>query len=649
MKVNKGFGLRGKFLLAVVSIVILFGVLSSSIGTWFINTMTMKEAQMNIENNIQGAWEILNSELESMSQCVYMLCERSCFVKCFESIDSHWLHNNLSSIKSRYGFDFLTVTDADGTVILRSSISNSLGDNVATDDFVRDALSGKPQQGFTLLSPERMDRESENLSQKAYTLVRQTPHQKSSGKKKEVRGMVMYAISPIVDENKEILGTIYAGILLNRNNDLVDRISSVLFGQADNDKSKNRAGSVTFFLGDVRVATNVRDENNLRAIGTRVSAEVSDRTLDNGLRWNDRAFVVKDWYISAYDPIKNHRNEVIGMLYVGTPENKYSAMKGRLFLIFNVFSTICIIIIIILSRSISKNIITPLRKLTEAAEKASSGTFDIEIPELKGSDEICELTAVFRQAFSDIRAREEDIIKVNNELTAANKHYMELLSFVTHDLKNQITGASIWVRTLQRSASRKLSRADEDILNKLWNTMNYLGELMQNYLDLSRLETGDHKIFKRRLNFLSEVVIPSIDRISMQIDKKSILIKNHCDSNTFVNSDQVFLSIIYNNLLHNAVKYCDEEGIIKLSSKVTKGFLEFEVWNEGEGISQSEIDLIFEKFYPFDRSNRPVSSGSGLGLFISKKLIDMLEGTIKVESSDGKWVSFVVSIPDIQP
>jgi two-component system NtrC family sensor kinase len=135
-----------------------------------------------------------------------------------------------------------------------------------------------------------------------------------------------------VDANGQVLGVLVGAILLNRNYEIVDRIKNIVFRDA---KYKGKEiGTATIFLGEWRISTNVIDKEGHRAVGTRAMKEVQDQVLQNGLPWMQRAYVVDDWYITAYEPIRDFQDKVVGMLYVGILETKYTVLKERLILLF---------------------------------------------------------------------------------------------------------------------------------------------------------------------------------------------------------------------------------------------------------------------------------------------------------------------------
>jgi len=120
--------------------------------------------------------------------------------------------------------------------------------------------------------------------------------------------------------------------VINQNYEFVDFVRENVFTAATYD-GKN-LGTVTIFQGDVRITTNVVGADGQRAIGTRVSEEVYDQVLGQGKMWIGPAFVVDNWYISAYEPLRNIQGDIVGMLYVGILKQRYDDMRRQAMTIF---------------------------------------------------------------------------------------------------------------------------------------------------------------------------------------------------------------------------------------------------------------------------------------------------------------------------
>jgi two-component system NtrC family sensor kinase len=228
------------------------------------------------------------------------------------------------------------LVDRKGTVIYRFHNPQASGDSLLHDPFIKRALGKKEISGTQVLSGDELSKEGATLAQKAIIQSIPVPKEKPARKIEETSGMVLKSAYPITDFNGEVLGALIGGVLLNRDYEIVDRIKNLIFKDA---KYKGKEiGTATIFLGDLRISTNVMDREGNRAVGTRVSREVYEQVLGKGLPWIQRAFVVDDWYITAYEPIRDVQDKIVGMLYVGMLESKYALMKEKLILLFFFFS-----------------------------------------------------------------------------------------------------------------------------------------------------------------------------------------------------------------------------------------------------------------------------------------------------------------------
>jgi two-component system NtrC family sensor kinase len=174
-----------------------------------------------------------------------------------------------------------------------------------------------------------------------------TPKEKPTRQMEETSGMVIKAAHPVLDARGNVLGALMGGILLNRNYEIVDRIKSIVF--KDSKYQGKEIGTATIFLGDLRISTNVMDREGSRAIGTRAMKEVVEAVIQKGSPWIQRAYVVDDWYITAYEPLRDVEDKIVGMLYVGILESKYAVLKERLILLFMLGMLVAIAISSLLS------------------------------------------------------------------------------------------------------------------------------------------------------------------------------------------------------------------------------------------------------------------------------------------------------------
>ena len=160
---------------------------------------------------------------------------------------------------------------------------------------------------------------------------------------------------------------IYGAKLLNKNFEMVDSLKNLLF--KDERIGKHEIGTVTIFMDDLRISTNVKNSIGKRAVGTQVSEEVYRKVFELGKVWVDKAFVVDSWYLSGYGPIHDLDHRVVGILYVGILEEKYNRIqrKATMFTLLVILITGCVAAV--LSMYLIRGIITPI-KLLELANPA---------------------------------------------------------------------------------------------------------------------------------------------------------------------------------------------------------------------------------------------------------------------------------------
>ena len=176
-----------------------------------------------------------------------------------------------------------------------------------------------------ILSERDLIKEGEELTERAYIKVIATPESNSIHKDAETSGMFIMAAAPVLGDEGKILGVLYGGRLLNHNNTVVDKIRDTIY---ENEKFNGKdVGVVTIFQNGIRISTNVKTETGNRAIGTLVSEDVYINVLLEGKSLSKILFAVNDWYITAYEPIRNISGNTIGVLGLGVLESKFKSME----------------------------------------------------------------------------------------------------------------------------------------------------------------------------------------------------------------------------------------------------------------------------------------------------------------------------------
>jgi two-component system NtrC family sensor kinase len=322
--------------LIFLAVACFIGVVTSIIINSLITNQIISEAQERVKEDLNTARYVYNSKLRDIDTTIRWTAVRHVVKKALEEKNISPIRNELQRLMAEEGLDFLTLADRNGMVVFRFHNPPVSGDSLLDDPFIKRALEKKEISGTQVLSGDELSKEGRDLAQKAVIQSIPVPREKPTRRIEETSGMVLKSAYPVIDFDGQVLGVLTGGVLLNRNYEIVDRIKNLIFKDA---KYKGKEiGTATIFLGDLRISTNVMDKEGNRAIGTRASREVYEHVLGKGLPWIQRAFVVDDWYITAYEPIRDVQDKIVGMLYVGMLESKYASMKERLILLFFFFS-----------------------------------------------------------------------------------------------------------------------------------------------------------------------------------------------------------------------------------------------------------------------------------------------------------------------
>jgi two-component system, NtrC family, sensor kinase len=419
-------------------------------------------------------------------------------------------------------------------------------------------------------------------------------------------------------------GSAFVATLLNGNIELVRGIQRNLFG--DDLYGDKPFGTVTVFCRDVRVATTVLGPGGTIAIGTRVSEEVRRKVLEQGEVWLRRAFVVDEWYLSAYEPIRDPRAENIGILYVGVLERKYTDIRNRAVTFLSVLIFPTLGLMLLAAFLISRSIVKPLAHLAEDSAQIRIGQFGTASTPTEGAQEIRVLSDAFQRMKEAIQEREKRLKLQNVELEAANKDYQELLSFVTHELNNSIGALMLNLALLAEDTEQNLQTEDREILDQVVRDVERFRDMVRNYLNLSRLEKGTLRYSPEMLDIRQNVIEPLLGRLHRWIAHSRFDIRWDWPEQVLVYADAALMDIAYSNFIVNALKYGKQW--LEFYARKEGSWWILAVANGGTPIPEEKIPLLFKKFSRLVGS----SDGAGLGLYLVQKIVERHGGEVWCEA-----------------
>ncbi len=489
--------LRTKLFMAFAVLVVIIGSLSAFFGVRMIRTRVLHEAQTRVNLDLGSAWEVTRYKQAEIETILRMtagkkLLTDACSQHAWENEE---VRNRLQIVRTTFKLDFLTLVDPESKVVLRAAPPFNKGDFLAADPAITRALRGEIVNGFKVFSQNELTREGDGLAERALLKLEDTPHARPRAKDVETRGLTMICAAPVID-GTHIVGVIYGGVLLNRNFDLVDRVKDTVFR---NEEYKGQpTGTATLFLEDCRISTTIRLSNGNRALGTRASKEVSDRVLDNNTPWIGRAFVVSDWSLTAYDPIRDINNNVIGMLYVGLLEEPFTAIGRSMIIRYAALLAVGFVVALWLAYVMATRLSAPIHKLVEASTVMRHGRRPDPVPVHASCMEVENLVDSFNDMMKTLAEREDSLKKANDQLattnetlSTTNRAYMETLGFVSHELKNPLSTMLNYTYLLRGSFIGPVNEKQQKAVSVIESNIKRLVEMVRHYLNLSRIENGN--------------------------------------------------------------------------------------------------------------------------------------------------------------
>ena len=638
--------LKVRTLLSFQCVVIAGGLIALTLGILLYNRTILKQAQDKVNIDLNSARMVFNQEIKYIETIVSLTTERFFLKEELSKGQCEQAKNELERIRMKCGMDFLTLTDPDGRVLLRTRNSYVTNDDQSHDEMVREAMSGNTISGAQIIPQEELSKEGDDLAAQAVMPIVPTIKAKPRASDREISGMVLKAAAPVLGEEGSLSGVLYGGKLLNRNYALVDRIKSTVFGEVR--YRGKEIGTATIFQWDQRISTNVRTADGNRAIGTCVSSEVYERVLEDGLHFIGRAFVVNALYITAYEPIRNVKGEIIGMLYVGTLEQPIVDIRNRIIYAFMGIALVGVLVSFALSVLLTRSITQPIEKLLQATRDISKGQFPSEIS-ICSRDEIGHLASSFNQMSKDLRTTMLEKDAINKSLKDLNSRYLGLLGFTTHELKQPIEVLNGYLIMLQQESIGKLTTdLQREAISDMRANVSLMTDMIQKYLQLSKIESGELSVTKKETHIYSEIIQPILKGEQQLIDmrKMQLTYENREAIQTVILSvDPTLIRIVFSNLIDNAIKYGKKEGTITIGYQSDNGYHRFHVKNDGRGIPQPYLERIFKKFARINEGTTARVTGTGLGLYNTKEIIKKHGGKIWAESEEGKWADFIFLIP----
>jgi signal transduction histidine kinase len=289
---------------------------------------------------------------------------------------------------------------------------------------------------------------------------------------------------------------------------------------------------------------------------------------------------------------------------------------------------LALILSILLSYLVARWIADPLQQITNASKELGAGKMSLIEP--SGPKEVQTLAQSFNA--------------MSRQLAASQKSQRDFVSNVSHELKTPLTSVQGFAQAIM-DGTAKGGEALQQAGKVIYDEAGRMHRLVLGLLDIARLDAGTAELEYTQLD-MTELLRTVIDRFTPQAEAAKLSLEMQSTQMHQFYGDQDRLTQVFNNLLENALKFTPAGGKIAIDIQEIKGNLQVSVTDTGTGISEDEIDRIFERFYQADKSRRAGRSrGVGLGLPIAKQIVEAHHGSINVESLLNQGTRFLVSLP----
>ena len=591
--------LKTKIFISFFSVVIIFGFLVSFLVARVIKNDIIARQQRQIKNDLHVANSVLyGGEIGAIKTAFSIIA----------------LTADLEKAKNKLGLDYLYIVDKSERKNVESEI-------------VQAAFAGRETGGIRIIGPEELRQMGEAIYNKSLIEIIPTPKARVTQNRTLNKAMAIGYAMPIFDASGSVKSVIYGGKIINRDFDLVDKIRDLVF--ENRYYNQKPLGTVTIFLSDVRIATNVLDKNGKRAIGTLVSQRVYKKVLEEGKLWLDRAFVVTDWYLTAYEPIRDIHGNIIGMLYVGILEQPFKDIEKKIILSFLAVILLAVVLAAVLSYFLAHAIAHPVTRMLVATRQISGGDLKHRVKIDSEIKELNELAGSFNTMAERLELRQAS--------------YLDLIGFVAHELKAVLASTILNAYSLRDGFLGMINFKQRKALDSVTRNLDYLESTVKNFLSLSRIEKGELDFTPVDVCLKEDIFVPSLEAFMKQAAEKGISVSNNIAAGLKVKGDIALLQIVANNLLSNAVKYSPQNGKIILNSTAKPDAVEIEVYNDGRPISQEDKSMLFRRFSRLNTAEGRKAQGTGLGLFITKEIIQKHGGKIWLENKQ-QGNSFILQL-----
>ncbi len=301
----------------------------------------------------------------------------------------------------------------------------------------------------------------------------------------------------------------------------------------------------------------------------------------------------------------------------------------QILMMFIFSALIALVLVTIAVYFLTSRIAKPIKNLETATKCYASGDFSYRVPEIKTNDELAELILKFNA--------------MANSLSQIENSRRSFVANVSHEFKTPMTTIGGFINGILDGT---IPPEKQDYYLKIVSSeIQRLSKMVNMMLNISKIETGNVDMNIENID-ISQKLVSTFLGFEQIISEKDIEVCGLEDlAPAVTRADGAMIDQAIYNLVDNAVKFTNDGGKITINTATDKNFIYFAVTNTGRGIPQKDFEKVFERFYKVDQSRSTDVKSTGLGLCLTKRIIDLHNGTITLESEENNYTRFTVKLP----
>ena len=341
--------------------------------------------------------------------------------------------------------------------------------------------------------------------------------------------------------------------------------------------------------------------------------------------------IFKETMYTLQVPIQEPRGQVLGAVFVSIPVPEQQAMRRDFFRILWVSTLAVLVVSFLLSYMLARLLSSPIHSIRNSVKAFARGDLTARVGKeatQSGISEISDLAVNFNEMAFELEKVEE----IRNSF----------ISDVSHELRTPMTTISGFVNGILDDTIPP--EHQKEYLTIVYDEVTRLSRLVNNFLDISRLE-ADRAVLKKTHFNINETIRLTIIGLAQRLEEKEIKVNlNFEKESCYVYADMDSIKRVVTNLLDNAVKFTPACGEISVSVLSKQQDVIIKIKNTGDGIPESQRQMIFERLYKVDKSRSTNREGNGIGLYLVKSILKAHGKHIQVNSVEGEYAEFVFSL-----